>query len=85
MIDKLKSFKITPDRAFYHPGEVVRLIVSVEASKAMDLDLDVKIYRGLELIETINRTWNIGVGQNQLYLLWQPDRENPVGYGLMLP
>ncbi|NMC47653.1 MAG: hypothetical protein GYA52_12580 [Chloroflexi bacterium] len=82
LIDKLKSFKITPDRAFYHPGEVVRLIVSVEASKAMDLDLDVKIYRGLELIETINRTWNIGVGQNQLYLLWQPDRENPVGYGV---
>ncbi len=47
LIDKLKSFKITPDRAFYHPGEVVRLIVSVEASKAMDLDLDVKIFVGL--------------------------------------
>lgn len=81
-LDNVKNFKITPDRAIYHPGEDVRLIVSVETSEAIDLDLEVKIFRGIELVEKIFRTWNLAAGQNQLYLLKQPSRENPVGYGV---
>lgn len=81
-LDNLKNFKIVPDRAVYHPGEDVRLIVSVETSEAIDLDLEIKIFRGLDLVEKIIRTWNLAAGINHLYILQKPSRENPVGYGV---
>jgi dextranase len=76
------DFRVTPDRGTYAPGELVTLIVSTESSIITRVDLETKLFQGMDLVGRQEKVWELKIGKNQTNLQIQPGLAIPAGYGV---
>jgi dextranase len=75
-------FQATPDRGSYTPGQKVTLSVTAESAQAVQTVLEVKFFRGLELICRQHKDWALLPGENEIKFSFQPGPAAPAGYGV---
>jgi dextranase len=81
---ELKEFSVTPDRGTYLPGEKVRLTINAESTTAGSTHLEIQTFRGLEFISKQSNPWNLQIGHNQIEIPFQPQGNDPAGYGVQV-
>ena len=77
-VETKMTVAVTPDKSFYHPGEMVTLHVQASAGDAVRVEARVSY-----LTATIT-TLSAPLVNGQADLTWQPPNSSPRGYGLDL-
>ena len=77
-VETQMTVAVTPDKSFYHPGEMVTLHVQASANDAVRVEARVSY-----LTATIT-TLSAPLVNGQADLTWQPPSDSPRGYGLDL-
>ena len=73
---------VDPDRGTYNPGQTVTLRVQIDAAKALSLEVECEIFRGLELVGRQTRLWDIAAGISHTTFSFSGSQTAPAGYGV---
>ncbi len=77
-VETKTTVAVTPDKSFYHPGEMVTLRVQASAGDA------VRVEARVSYLTAIITTLSAPLVNGQADLTWQPPSSSPRGYGLDL-
>lgn len=81
LIHSFSCVDFFPDRGMYKPGEPVKLIFQGEVHETIGFEFELRIYRGLDLVETFKQKQILQSGSFLLHFSFQPPLDAPAGYG----
>jgi dextranase len=79
---KLSGLTATPDCGTYAPGQDVKISLFVQSTGASKADVELNIFRGLDMVNFQHKVWTLSEGNNRLDCSFQSSATAPAGYGV---